>query len=110
MAKFLVRANYVGEGIQGLLAEGGTSRRRVIERLAASLGGNVECVYYAFGEYDIYGIVDMPDNASMAAFVLKAAASGRVTLNTVALMTTEEIDDAAKKTSEYRPPGNDRYY
>ena len=27
MPKYLVQANYVGEGIKGLLKEGGTSRR-----------------------------------------------------------------------------------
>lgn len=105
MAKFLVRANYIGDGIQGLLTEGGSSRLSVIEKLASSLGGKVECVYYAFGEYDIYGIVDMPDNASMAAFVLKAGASGRVALNSVVLMTPGEIDEATKKNSVFRAPG-----
>lgn len=105
MAKFLVCANYVGEGIQGLLNEGGTSRRSIIEKLASSLGGKVECIYYAFGEYDIYGILDMPDNASMVAFALRATSSGRVTLKSVPLMTPEEIDEASKKTGEYRAPG-----
>ena len=105
MAKFLVCGNYIGEGIQGLLAEGGSSRVSVIEKLAASLGGKVECVYYAFGEYDIYGILDMPDNASMAAFAMKATSGGRVALKSVALMTAAEIDEAAKKQSEYRAPG-----
>ena len=105
MAKFLVRANYIGDGIQGLLNEGGTSRITAINKLAGSLGGNVECLYYAFGDYDIYGIMEMPDNASMAAFALKAAASGRVSLNSVALISPEEIDVAAGKKSEYRAPG-----
>lgn len=105
MVKFLVCGNYIGDGIQGLLSEGGSSRVSVIEKLASSLGGKVECVYYAFGEYDIYGILDMPDNASMAAFALKATSSGRVALKSVALMTAAEVDEAAKKHSEYRAPG-----
>lgn len=76
MAKYLVCGNYVGEGVKGLLSEGGSSRRSVIEKLATSLGGTVECVYYAFGEYDIYCIIDLPDKASMAAFSLKVSARG----------------------------------
>jgi len=105
MAKYLVCGNYIGEGIQGLLNEGGTRRRSVIEKLATSLGGKVECIYYAFGEYDIYGIIDMPDSSVMAAFSLKASASGLVTVRCVALLTPEEIDEAVKKTGEYRAPG-----
>lgn len=105
MAKFLVRGKYIGEGIQGLMKDGGTGRREVIEKLASSLGGKVECVYYAFGEWDIYGIMDMPDNASMAAFSLKASASGMINISSIPLMTIEEIDDAAGKKSEFRDPG-----
>jgi uncharacterized protein with GYD domain len=65
----------------------------------------LESVYYAFGDTDIYLILDMPDNASMAALALVARASGAVTVKTTVLMTPEEVDEAAKKTSDYRPPG-----
>ncbi len=105
MPKFLVQANYVGEGVKGLLKEGGTSRRAAIEKLAQSLGGKVEAFYYAFGETDAFVIVDVPDNASMAAAALTASASGAVTVKTTVLMTPEEIDEAVKKAPSYRPPG-----
>ncbi len=105
MPKYLVHGNYVGEGIKGLLKEGGSSRRAAIEKLVSSLGGSLESVYYAFGDTDIYLIVDMPDNASMAALALVAGASGAVTVKTTVLMTPEEVDEAAKKTPDYRPPG-----
>ena len=104
MPKYLVQANYVGEGIQGLLKEGGTSRRAVIEKLAQSLGGTVESFYYAFGETDVFVVLDMPDNVSMAAAALTVGASGTVTLKTTVLMTPEELDAAGKKSPIYRPP------
>jgi uncharacterized protein with GYD domain len=105
MAKYLWKANYVGEGLKGLLKEGGTSRRAVVEKMVKSMGGKLEVFYYAFGETDVYAIADMPDNISTAAFSLTIAASGAVTLNTTVLMTPEEMDQAAKKTLSYRPPG-----
>lgn len=105
MPKFLIHGNYVGEGITGLLKEGGSGRRAAVEELASSLGGSVESIYYAFGETDIYVIADMPDHASMAAFALVAGASGAVTVKTTVLMTPEEVDEAAKKSPAYRPPG-----
>jgi uncharacterized protein with GYD domain len=105
MPKYLVHGNYVGEGIKGLLEEGGSSRRAAIEKLVDSLGGSLESVYYAFGDTDIYLILDMPDNASMAALALVAGASGAVTVKTTVLMTPEEVDEAAKRTPDYRPPG-----
>ena len=105
MPKYLVSANYAGEGIKGLLKEGGSSRRALVEKIIDSMGGKLEAFYYAFGETDLYAIVEMPDNVSAAAFALTVAASGAVTLKTTVLMTPEEIDKAAKKTPSYRPPG-----
>jgi len=105
MPKYLVSANYVGEGIKGLLKEGGSSRKAAVEKLVGSLGGSVESMYYAFGETDLYIIADMPDNASMAALALVVGASGAVTLTTTVLMTPEEVDEAAKKTPNYSAPG-----
>jgi uncharacterized protein with GYD domain len=105
MPKYLIKANYVGEGLKGLLKEGGTSRRAVVEKMINSMGGKLEAFYYAFGETDLYVIVDMPDNVSTAAFNLTVAASGAVTLNATVLMTPEEIDQAVKKSPSYRPPG-----
>jgi uncharacterized protein with GYD domain len=105
MAKYLVCGKYIGDGAEGLLREGGSGRRSEIRRLASSLGGTIECIYYAFGDYDIYGIMDMPDSSSMAAFSLKASASGLVMVKSVSLLTPEEIDEAAKKTMEFRAPG-----
>jgi uncharacterized protein with GYD domain len=105
MPKYLVQANYVGEGVKGLLKEGGSSRRAAVEKLIKSGGGKLETFYYAFGETDLYVIMDMPDNASMAALALTVAASGIINLKTTVLMTPEELDNAAKKTPIYRAPG-----
>lgn len=105
MPKYLVQSNHTSEGLKGLLKEGGTARRAAMEKLAASLGGTLETFYYAFGETDIYAIVDLPDNASAAAGVLTVGAGGAATLKTTVLMTPEEVDEATKKSPSYRPPG-----
>ena len=69
------------------------------------MDGTVESMYYAFGDTDVYLIVDMPDNASMTAVALIANATGAVTVKTTVLMTPEEVDEAVKKTPDYRAPG-----
>jgi uncharacterized protein with GYD domain len=102
MPKYLTQVNYVGEGIKGLLKEGGTSRRDVVEKLINSVGGTMEAFYYAFGETDLFIVADMPDNASMAAVALTASASGAVTVKTTVLLAPEELDDPGKKSPLYR--------
>jgi uncharacterized protein with GYD domain len=105
MPKYLAQCNYVGEGVKGLLKEGGSSRRAVVEKLVESIGGTVEAFYYAFGETDLYVIAEFPDNVSMTAVALLVAASGAINIKTTVLITPEEVDEAVKKTPAYRPPG-----
>src|SRR5689334_3256936 len=105
MPKYLVQANSTNEGAKGLLKEGGTSRRAAIEKLVKSMGGTLEAFYYAFGETDEYVIVELPDNITMAAIALTVSASGATTIKTTVLITPEEVDEAVKKTPNYRPPG-----
>lgn len=105
MAKYLLKGNYVGDGVKGLMTEGGSRRREAAAAAAASLGGQLDCLYFAFGDTDVYGIVDMPDVPSAAALSLMINASGAVQLTLVPLMTPEDVDQAVKKTPSYRPPG-----
>ena len=105
MPKYLIQASYTQEGLKGLLKEGGTSRRSAVEQLARGLGGSIEAFYYAFGDADVFVIVDMPDDATASAIALTIGATGSVSLKTTVLITPETVDDAVKKTVDYRPPG-----
>ena len=105
MPRYLLQANYVGEGIKGLLKEGGTSRQSAAEKAIKSVGGTMEAFYFAFGDTDAYVVAEVPDQVSMAALALTISASGAVATKTTVLMTAEEIDAAAKKTPAYRAPG-----
>lgn len=105
MPKYLIEARYVGQGIEGLLKEGGSRRRAAIDDLFRSVGGSVESFHYAFGDSDVFVIGTLPDNATAAALTFKVNASGAAHCRIVVLMTPEEIDAAVTKTSRYRPPG-----
>jgi uncharacterized protein with GYD domain len=105
MPKYLFQASYVGEGLKGLLKEGGSKRRETVEQTIKGMGGTLEGFYYAFGEDDVFAIADLPDNISTAALALLINASGAVKLKTTVLLTPEEIDQATRKSIDYRPPG-----
>jgi len=105
MPKYLIQASYVGEGLKGLIREGGTSRRETVTKVIEGMGGKMETFYYAFGDFDVIGIADMPDNVSTVAFSLAVNASGGINAKTIVLITPEEIDAATKKAVDFRPPG-----
>jgi uncharacterized protein with GYD domain len=105
MPKYLVEASYLSEGIKGLLKEGGSRRRAAVDELFKSLGGTLEAFYFAFGDQDVFIIGDLPDNAAAAALAIKVNAAGAAKCKMTVLLTPEEVDEAVKKTSVYRPPG-----
>jgi uncharacterized protein with GYD domain len=105
MAKYLFEGRYNGEGIKGVLKDGGTGRHAAVEAALKGLGGKIESMYYAFGDTDVYVIVDVPDNVTAAALAMGISASGAVSVKTTVLLTLAEIDQAGKKTLSYRAPG-----
>lgn len=105
MPKYLIQATYIGEGVKGLLKEGGTKRRATVQQSVEQVGGKIEAFYYAFGETDAYVIADLPDVISAAALGLAVNASGVVQVRTTVLLTPEEVDAATRKTTSYRAPG-----
>ena len=105
MPKFLLEASYTQDGVKGVQSAGGTSRRDAVVQVAESVGGKLESFHFAFGDSDAYVIVDLPDNESAAAVALTVNAAGAATVRTVVLLTPEEVDAAAKRSVDYRPPG-----
>jgi uncharacterized protein with GYD domain len=105
MPKFLFQSSYTSEGVKGVRSGGGSARREAITHMAESVGGRLESFHFAFGNRDAYVICELPDNEAAAAVALTANASGAVTVETVVLLTPEEVDEAAGRSVDYTPPG-----
>ena len=106
MPKYLIQASYTAEGVKGLRSAGGTSRREAIASLTEGLGGRLESFYFAFGDHDVHTVVELPDHETATAVALTVNASGAVTVRTTVLLTPEEVDAAAQRSVDYRPPGS----
>jgi uncharacterized protein with GYD domain len=104
MPRFLFEASYTAEGVKGLRRQGGTSRRDAVARAALSVGGRLEHFYFGFGRTDAFAVANLPDNESAAAFALAVGEAGGASVQTVVLLTPEELDAAAKRSVEYRSP------
>jgi uncharacterized protein with GYD domain len=110
MPKYLFISSLTQEGLRGTLSEGGTARRDAIRRATEGLGGTLEAYYYAFGDRDVYTIVDLPDNATAAAASTAVSAGGAAKVTTVVLITPEEMDEVGKKNVQAyvrRPQADD---
>jgi uncharacterized protein with GYD domain len=105
MAKYLLQVSYTPSGAQGVMKEGGSSRRDMVAKLLAEVGGTLDEFYFAFGEDDVYTIVDLPDHATAAALSMTVGGSGAASVKTTVLLSPEEIDQAAQRSVPYRAPG-----
>jgi uncharacterized protein with GYD domain len=108
MSLYLVQVAYTNEAWAAQV-NNPLDRREVVGPVIERLGGYIERAYYAFGDYDVVLIIEMPDDVSAAAFSLAVSAGGAVkAIRTTPLLTIEEGIEAMKKAAGagYRPPGS----
>ena len=106
MATYLVQVGYTPEAWANMIKTP-QNRMEAVRPAVERLGGKIEAAWFTFGEYDIILVVQMPDNASAAAFSIAVAAGGAVrACRTTPLLTLEEGVEAMRKASGagYRPP------
>jgi len=106
MAKYLIRVAYTPEAWAAMVNEP-QNRYELVKPAVESLGGKFEAAWFAFGEDDLVGIIDMPGNVDAAAFAVGVAAKGAVKkLTTTPLLTIEEGVEVMRRAQKvaYRPP------
>ena len=106
MAHYLFQLAYTPEAWAAQL-QNPQNRIAAVTPFLEGLGGRFEWAYFAFGDYDLIGVVELPDNVSASAVALAIIAGGAVkTYKTTPLMTIEEGIEAMRKgaMAGYRPP------
>ncbi len=104
MPHFLTQVAYTQEAWQALINKP-QNRIEAIRPAVEKVGGKIIHGWFAFGEYDIVAILEMPDNIAAAAIAMAFAAGGACkSVKTTPLLTTAEGIEALKKagTSGYR--------
>ena len=99
MGSYLAQVAYSPEGWQALV-KSPQNRIEAVRPAIEKLGGKVETAYFAFGEYDVVLIFQMPDNVNAAALAMAFAAGGACkAVRTTPLLTAAEAVEAMKKAS-----------
>ena len=106
MAHYLLQVAYTPEA-WAALTKNPQDRIEAVRPAVERLGGKIQGAWFAFGEYDIVTVFEMPDNVSAAAISIAFSAGGAVkSVKTTPLMTVAEGIEAMKKAggTGYRPP------
>jgi uncharacterized protein with GYD domain len=108
MSSYLLQVSYTTQSVASLL-KNPQNRTEVVRKSVKKLGGKLQGLWMAFGDYDVVAIVDMPDNVSAAAMALAVAGSGTASsVKTTPLLSMEEGVAALKKAgnSGYKAVGS----
>ena len=106
MSKYLIRASFRPEGIRQVLMKAkATGLRAAVTKVAEAAGGKLEAYYFAFGQDDVIGIVDLPDNTAIASVSVAVNSVGFVSVHVTPLLTPEEMDKAIEKSGGLPVPG-----
>ncbi len=106
MAQYLIQASYTSEAWAAQIANP-QDRTQILKPVIERLGGKIIQFWLAFGDYDIVGIVELPDNVGAAAFSLAGSAGGAVkAIKTTPLLSIAEGLEAMRKaaTCGYQAP------
>lgn len=90
MPSYLLQVAYTPEAWSAQL-KNPQNRIEAVRPAVERLGGTIEGAWYAFGDYDLVLVIEMPDNKAAAAFALAAAAGGACkSIKTTPLLTLDE--------------------
>ena len=106
MAQYMLQVTYSPSGWAAQM-KNPANRMQQVGRIIKKMGGKLQHAWYAFGEYDVVAIVEMPDHVTMGAFSVAAAGGGAVSRAvTTPLLSVDEGTEIIKKAGEsvYRPP------
>jgi len=77
-------------------------RTAIVEELAQKLGCRVESLYYSFGEYDGFLIIEAPNEEVITTFMLAAIAPGHLRATKVTtLMRPNVVVEAMRKAAGF---------
>ena len=69
MAHYLIQVSYSKEGIGALLAKP-QDRAAAVRPVVEGMGGKLDSLYFAFGDYDVIAVAELPDNLTAAALAM----------------------------------------
>jgi uncharacterized protein with GYD domain len=108
MAHYLIEVGYTPQAWNSQI----DAQANVVDRITPALkacNGKIECIYYAFGENDLVGIMDFKTAEDAAAFALVVTSSGALrSYKTTPLLTVAQGVESMKRASAgrdaYTPP------
>ena len=108
MAFYMVQVAYTAEA-WATMTKNPQDRSVPVSEVAQKLGGRLISLYFCFGEYDVVGIAEFPDDTAAGAIGLATVSAGHLkAIKTTKLFTVEEAMEMMRKAGSVTFPGPSR--
>lgn len=99
MAFYMIQGSYTPQAVASMI-KSPQDRAAAVRPMIERAGGKLHGLWFAFGEFDIVAIAEMPDNVSATAISMAIGASGAMSsYRSTPLMTAAEAVEAMKKAA-----------
>ena len=89
MPTYLLLANWTDQGIRNVKET--TQRADHVRQLVEQKGGRLDTLLWTQGRYDLMGVMEVPDDETVAAIGLRIGAQGAVRTETLRAFDAEEM-------------------
>jgi uncharacterized protein with GYD domain len=101
MPSYLVQASYTSETVAAMVKQP-MDRSKILRAIVEKLGGSVGAFWFSFGEFDVVGIVELPDNVAAVSLTMVVSAGGAFRSGkTTPLISVEDGMNAMSKAGAF---------
>jgi uncharacterized protein with GYD domain len=95
MATYITLTNFTDQGVRSV--KDTTKRADAVREMGKKFGVTAKELYWTLGSYDVVGIFDAPDEASITAFALAIGMGGNVRTHTMRAFSKDEMNGILQK-------------
>ena len=95
MPKYVGLISWTDQGIRNVKET--TQRAEQVRQLIEQMGGRMDTILWTQGRYDLVGIIEAPDDETVAAVGLRIGSQGAVRTETLRAFDAEEIGRILQK-------------
>ena len=97
MARYVVLLDWTEQGVAGF--KDSVDRYESAQEQFQQLGVSFQDVYWTLGEHDIVGVMEAPDDATLAAALLQLGAQGNIRTKTMRAFSADDMRAVIEKAT-----------
>jgi len=95
MPRYVTLGSWTDQGVRDVRET--LARAEAVQTMAREMGGDMHTLYWTQGRYDLIAVTDAPDDATIAAIMLRIGMRGNVRTEVLRAFDAEEMGQIISK-------------